>query len=66
MTYNLILAKVKVDHHAKNLGRRTNGSAVRAQKNVLTDRRTLPNLLSLCFAKATWSIKKIVHAKFSV
>ncbi len=31
LTYNPILAKVKVEPHAKNQGRRSNSSAVRAQ-----------------------------------
>ena len=39
LTYNPILAKVKVDSHTKNQGRRSNGSAVRAQTNRRTDGR---------------------------
>ncbi len=38
------LAKVKVDLHAKDEGRRSNGSTVRAHTNG-TDRRTLPSAL---------------------
>ena len=40
MTYNPILAKVKVDPHVKIQGRRSNGSAVRAQTDRLTDGKT--------------------------
>ncbi len=46
LTYNPSLAMVKVDPYAENQGRRSNGSAVRAQTNKRTDRRTLPSALS--------------------
>ncbi len=39
-TYNPNLAKVKVDLHTKNQGRRSNGLAVRAVTDGRTDRRT--------------------------
>ncbi len=42
LTYNPILAKVKVDPHAKNQSRRSNGSAMRSQTNGQTDRQTDP------------------------
>ncbi len=37
LTYNSNLAKVKVDLHTKNRGRRSNGSALRALTNTRTD-----------------------------
>ena len=40
LTYIAILAKVKVDLHAKVEGRRSNGSSVRVQTGVRTDRQT--------------------------
>ncbi len=40
LTYNPNLAKVKVDLHTKNQGRRSNGSAVRGRTDGQTDRRT--------------------------
>ncbi len=40
LTYNPILARVKVDPHAKNQGHRSNGSAVRAQTDRQTNGRT--------------------------
>ncbi len=39
LTYNPNLAKVKVDLHTKNQGRRTNGSAVRGRTDGRTDGR---------------------------
>ncbi len=44
LTYNPIL--VKVDPHAKNQGRWSNGLAARAQTDKRTDGRTLPSALS--------------------
>ncbi len=40
LTYLAILAKVKFDLHAKDEGRRSNGSSVRVQTKGGTDRRT--------------------------
>ena len=40
LTYNPNLAKVKVDHHAKNEGRRSKGSDRRARTNTQTNRQT--------------------------
>ena len=51
LTYNPKLAKVKVDSRAKDQGHRSNSSKRRRQTNKRmdrrTDRRTLPNVLSL-------------------
>ena len=49
LTYNPSLAKVKIDPHAKNQGRRSNGSSVRVLTDWRTDRRMLPNVLSPLF-----------------
>ena len=50
LTYNPNLAKVKVNPHAKNQGRRSNGSSRRVQTdkriNGQTNKQTLPNVLS--------------------
>ena len=46
LTYNPNLAKVNVDPHAKNQGRRSNGSNRRTRTNKQTNKRTLPNVLS--------------------
>ncbi len=56
LTYNPILARDKVYPHAKNQGRRSNGSAVRA----LTDRRT--DVTKYIISLASRSIKKEVFA----
>ncbi len=40
LTYNPNLAKVKVDPHTKNQGRRSNGSAVRGRTDKRTDGQT--------------------------
>ncbi len=40
LTYNPSLAKVNVDPHAKNQGRRSNGLEVRMYTNGRTDGRT--------------------------
>ncbi len=65
LTWNHIknhVAKVKVDPHAKNQGRSSNGSAMRAQRDKQTDGQTdgcyqiynLPAFLKLC---GRWLLK---------
>ncbi len=65
LTYNPILAKVKVDPHAKNQGRRSNGSAVRAQTNGRTDGRTDATkcIISLASRSIKMRIKGIYKSK---
>ncbi len=46
LAYNPNLAKVKVNLHTKFQGRRSNGSAEKAQTDIQTDVRMLPSTLS--------------------
>ena len=62
LTYIANLAKVKVDLHAKDEGRMSNGSAVRAQRNGQTDRwMVTTNCIISLLRGAMWSIKKEFH-----
>ena len=61
LTYIAKLAKVKVDLHAKDEGRWSNGSVVRAQTDGQTDRRTGATKCIISLAALVAEVDFIVH-----
>ncbi len=64
MTYIANLAKVKVDLHAKDEGRRSNGSTVRAHTNGQADKQT--DATKCIISLASWSINMTLHCQYSL